>query len=65
MTRLVARVEDARQMLSDLYELVEALDRRVPRLSMAGEGQIAHEAAELRERAMSLILRIEGASPQE
>ena len=64
MTRLVARVEDARQMLTDLYELVEALDRRVPRLAIAGEDQIAQDAAELRERAMSLILRIEGASPQ-
>jgi hypothetical protein len=50
----------AREMLTDLYELIEALDRRVPRLERSGEAQIAHDAADLRERAMSLIQRIEG-----
>jgi hypothetical protein len=50
----------AREMLSDLYELIEALDRRVPRLERIGEAQIAHDAADLRERAVSLIRRIEG-----
>lgn len=49
-----------REMLGDLYQLIEALDRRVPRLERVGEAQIAHDAAELRERAMSLIHRIEG-----
>ena len=49
-----------REILSDLYELIEALDRRVPRLERLGEAQIAHDAADLRERAMSLIHRIEG-----
>lgn len=55
----------ARQMLADLYELIEALDRRVPRLERLGEAQIAHEAADLRERAVSLIRKIEGKSPME
>ena len=50
----------ARVMLSDLYGLVEALDRRVPQLERTGEAQIAHDAADLRERAVSLIRRIEG-----
>ena len=55
----------AKEMLSDLYRLIEALDRRVPRLERVGEGQIAHDAADLRERAISLIRRIEGKTPME
>ena len=55
----------AREMLSDLYRLIEALDRRVPRLERLGESQIAHDAADLRERALSLIQRIEGSTPME
>lgn len=54
-----------REMLSDLYRLIEALDRRVPRLAQVGEAQIAHDAADLRERAVSLIQRIEGQTPKE
>jgi hypothetical protein len=57
------RTAQSREMLSDLYRLVEALDRRVPRLGQTGEPQIAHEAADLRERAMSLIRRIESEIP--
>ena len=49
----------AREMLSDLYQLIDALDRRVPQLERAGEAQIAHDAAELRQRAIILIKRIE------
>jgi hypothetical protein len=48
-----------RQMLVDLNQLIEALDRRVPRLERIGEQQIAHEAADLRARAISLIRKIE------
>jgi len=55
----------AREMLSDLYQLVEALDRRVPHIERLGEAQIAHDAADLRERAVSLIQRIEGKTPKE
>ena len=55
----------AREMLSDLYRLIEALDRRVPRLERLGEAQIAHDAGDLRERALSLIHRIEGSTPKE
>ena len=46
-------------MLADLSQLIEALDRRVPRLERIGEQQIAHEAADLRARAISLIRKIE------
>ena len=53
-----------REMLSDLYQLVEALDRRVPHIERLGEAQIARDAADLRERAVSLIQRIEGTTPK-
>ena len=56
---------EKREMLANLYELIEALDRRVPRLERVGEADIAHEAAELRERAVSLIRRIEADTPME
>ncbi|HYN09823.1 MAG TPA: hypothetical protein VES67_20740 [Vicinamibacterales bacterium] len=59
------KVAHAREMLGDLYRLIEALDRRVPRLEHIGEAQIAHDAADLRERALSLIRRIEGETPME
>jgi len=59
------RTAQARDMLSDLYRLIEALDRRVPRLERIGEPQIAHDAADLRERALSLIQRIEGGTAME
>ena len=55
----------AAAMLADLYQLVEALDRRVPRLERLGEAQIAHDAAALRERAVSLIHQIEGDTPKQ
>lgn len=55
----------AKEMLADLYFLIEALDRRVPRLEQQGEAQIAHDAADLRERAVSLIRQIEGTTPKQ
>jgi hypothetical protein len=54
---------EAREVVADLYRLIEALDRRGPRLERAGEAQIATDAAELRQRALNLIHLIEsGAS---
>lgn len=53
------KVAQAREMVSDLHRLIEALDRRVPRLNQAGEAEIARDAADLRERALSMIRRIE------
>jgi hypothetical protein len=65
----MATVNDKRthitEMLADLYRLIEALDRRVPRLERLGEAQIAHDAAALRERALSLIHEIEGDTPKQ
>ena len=54
------RATPTREILADLQRLVEALDRRVPRLERVGEAQIAHDAAGLREQAINLIRRIEG-----
>ena len=59
------RASQARGMLADLYQLIEALDRRVPHVERCGEAQIAHDAADLRERAVSLIRRIEGTTPMD
>lgn len=60
-----ASAAHAREMLSDLYQLIEALDRRVPRMERAGEAQIARDAADLRERAVNLIRKIEGKTPKD
>ena len=60
-----AKVVLARDMLADLYELVEAIDRRVQRNDRFGEAQIVYDAARIRERAVRLIQRIEGNTPQE
>lgn len=50
---------ERREILTHLYELIAASDRRVPRLERIGEARIAREATELRERAVSLAQRIE------
>lgn len=60
---VTANPAEVQDMLSDLTELIAALDRRVPRLERIGEAQIAQDAADLRERALSLIQRIEGKTP--
>ena len=60
-----AKVAHTQDILSDLYRLIEALDRRVPRLERLGESQIAHDASDIRERAVSLIQRIEGDTRKE
>ena len=43
------------RLLSDLQQLVEALDRRLPRLEGLGEAEIARDAADLRARAVKRI----------
>jgi hypothetical protein len=61
----VEKIILARDVLADLYELVEAIDRRIPQTDRFGETQIAVDAARIRERAVRLIQRIEGNTPQE
>lgn len=45
--------------IDDLRELLHAIDRRLPRLTHAGEPAIAKEAAALREQAAVLLARLE------
>jgi hypothetical protein len=54
-------IAHAKEMLADLQRLIEALDHRVPRLERLGEPQIARDAADLRQRAVSLIGQLERA----
>ena len=42
-------------LISDLRELITALDRRMPRLEREGESDIARDAAELRAVALKRI----------
>ena len=42
-------------LLRELQELVEALDRRLPRVEQAGEAAIARDAAALRATALKRL----------
>lgn len=57
----VEKAAQSREIIADLRQLIEALDRRVPRLERIGEAQIAQEASDLREQALSLIQRLRAA----
>jgi hypothetical protein len=46
----------------DLRRLVEAIDRRAPQRARLDEGRIAHEAADLRRRAVALMHNLTDAS---
>jgi hypothetical protein len=52
------------EMLAELRLLVEALDRRVPRLERLGEAQIVGDAAELRRKAIALIAEMKSAESE-
>jgi len=45
-------------LVRELEELIAALDRRVPRVQLAGEAAIAREAAALRARAKARLEEI-------
>jgi hypothetical protein len=45
--------------IRDLYELVDALDRRVPQVERSGEASIARAAAALRAEAIARIADLE------
>jgi hypothetical protein len=47
------------QIITDLRELITALDRRVPRLERAGEAGIARDAAALKHEALARIATLE------
>jgi hypothetical protein len=46
-------------LITDLRELVAALDRRVPRLERTGEREIARDAEGLRRAALKRIAELE------
>ena len=46
-------------LMHDLFELVAALDRRVPRLEREGEREIARDAQALRRAALKRIAELE------
>jgi hypothetical protein len=51
-------VSQRQEMSIELRLLVEALDRRVPRLERLGEAQIVGDAAELRRQASALLAEL-------
>jgi hypothetical protein len=53
------------EVLRELHELLDALDRRVPRMERAGEVEIADAAAALRAKALARIREIESVLPVE
>jgi hypothetical protein len=56
------------EVARELHELIDALDRRVPRVEQAGEAGIARDAAALREKAVQRLRELdeqsEVAAPQ-
>jgi hypothetical protein len=52
-----------RTRLRQLRELIEALDRRVPRVERVGEAAITKDAAVLRKRALERIAELECRAP--
>lgn len=43
------------ELARELYELIQALDRRVPRIERAGEASIARDAAAIRAKAVARL----------
>jgi hypothetical protein len=50
-----------RTTIRHLRELIEALDRRVPRIERAGEAAIARDAAVLKQQALKRIAELKAA----
>ena len=46
------------ELIKELEELIEALDRRVPRVEQCGEAAIARDAANLREKALARLTEL-------
>ena len=56
---MVATALAAPELIVELRQLIEALDRRVPRLERSGEADIARDAAALRAEALARIAVLE------
>jgi hypothetical protein len=61
----VADFIDLRQTVRELYELVAALERRVPHVERVGELSIARAAAALKTEALQRIEELERASARD
>jgi hypothetical protein len=48
-----------KELVKELRELIEALDRRVPQIERAGEQEIARDSALLKKKAQDRIGRLE------
>ena len=53
------------ELARELHELIEALDRRVPRVEHAGEAAIARDAAALRDKAVRRLQELEATAHAE
>jgi hypothetical protein len=51
------------QLSCELEELIAALDRRVPRVELAGEADIARDAAALRAKAVQRLAELTSTRP--
>lgn len=51
------------ELTRELEELIEALDRRVPRVEQAGEAAIARDAAGLRAKAVERLAELASEAP--
>jgi len=58
--RCCVAVTDNHQLVRDLTELIEALDRRMPKVERAGERSIARDAAALRAKAVERLSDLAG-----
>jgi hypothetical protein len=52
---------NAEELRRELRELIDALDKRVPRVERAGEAEIARDAAVLRAKAVDRLAELERA----
>ncbi len=65
MTRDTAPAESTRaQTIRELYELIAALDRRVPQVERVGETAIARAASALKFEALKRIEELERETPR-
>jgi hypothetical protein len=51
------------ERIRELEELIAALDRRVPHVERVGEAGIAHDAANLRAKAVRRLKKLAGQDP--
>ena len=56
---MVTSAPAASELIVELRQLIDALDRRVPRLERSGEADIARDAAALRAEALARIAVLE------